>query len=91
MLFDTSRAGSIRDSWGTLSRSNNEFINAYQNPEIASAGGKTLFSVSRDLAPRDTIGKDYAFKCGEENTFTWVSGQNSGQWTMKVNDDCSIY
>ena len=93
--FLTTGLGSIKDAYGKLTSPRTDFINDFKNTSVTkSEDGKTMsFSATRVLAPTDVIGKDFKLECGKENEFTWVlkpSG-DTGSWTFKLNDDCTVY
>lgn len=93
--FLTTGAGSIKDAYGKLTSPRTDFINDYKSPTVTkSADGKTMdFTATRAPAPTDVIGKDVAFECGKEQTFTWVikASGDTGSWTFKLNDDCTVW
>jgi hypothetical protein len=93
--FLTSGAGSIKDAYGTLATPRTDFLNDYKNTKVTkSDGGNTyVFSAERNAAPTDTIGKDFKLEPGQEYEFTWLlkpSG-DTGTWTLKLNEDGSVF
>ena len=87
--------GSIKDSYGQISTPRTDFINDYKSPSVTKSSDNTSmqFFAKRQAAPSDTIGIDKAFACGTFSDFTWVvkpSGE-TGAWTFKLNDDCSVW